>query len=74
MRMGYSRGSRYVAPYYRDMTLVMALGQSVLDILLHAMARRTILQAVGDRCSGISAVVASVLSAAPVQWGAIWFT
>ncbi|MCS6842565.1 MAG: thiamine pyrophosphate-dependent dehydrogenase E1 component subunit alpha [Roseiflexus sp.] len=33
-------GHDYVIPYYRDMTLVMALGQSVLDILLHAMARR----------------------------------
>ncbi len=33
-------GHDYVVPYYRDMTLVMALGQSVLDVLLHAMARR----------------------------------
>lgn len=33
-------GHDYVIPYYRDMTLVMALGQSVLDVLLHAMARR----------------------------------
>jgi branched-chain alpha-keto acid dehydrogenase E1 component (EC 1.2.4.4) len=33
-------GHDYVVPYYRDMTLVMALGQSILDILLHAMARR----------------------------------
>lgn len=39
-------GHDYVVPYYRDMTLALALGQSVLDMLLHAMARR------GDPSSG----------------------
>jgi len=33
-------GHDYVVPYYRDMALVMALGQSPLDIMLHAMGRR----------------------------------
>lgn len=39
-------GHDYVVPYYRDMALVMALGQSPLDILLHAMGRP------GDPSSG----------------------
>lgn len=32
-------GHDYVVPYYRDMALCMALGQTALDTLLHAMGR-----------------------------------
>jgi 2-oxoisovalerate dehydrogenase E1 component alpha subunit len=32
-------GHDYVVPYYRDMALAMALGQSPLDMLLHAMGK-----------------------------------
>ncbi len=39
-------GHDYVVPYYRDMALVMAMGQSALDILLHAMGKS------GDPSSG----------------------
>lgn len=39
-------GRDYVVPYYRDMALTMALGQSPLDILRHAMGRQ------GDPSSG----------------------
>lgn len=33
-------GRDYVIPYYRDMALAMALGQTPLDMMLHAMGRR----------------------------------
>src|SRR5581483_1137461 len=33
-------GRDYVVPYYRDMALAMALGQTPLDMLLHAMGKR----------------------------------
>jgi 2-oxoisovalerate dehydrogenase E1 component alpha subunit len=33
-------GRDYVVPYYRDMALVMAMGQTPLDILLHAMGKQ----------------------------------
>ena len=39
-------GRDYVVPYYRDMALCMALGQSALDMLLHALGRQ------GDPASG----------------------
>lgn len=39
-------GHDYVVPYYRDMALVIAMGQSALDILLHAMGKP------GDPSSG----------------------
>jgi 2-oxoisovalerate dehydrogenase E1 component alpha subunit len=39
-------GVDYVVPYYRDMALVMALGQTPLDMILHAMAKP------GDPASG----------------------
>jgi 2-oxoisovalerate dehydrogenase E1 component alpha subunit len=32
-------GRDYVVPYYRDMALAMALGQTPLDMLLHAMGK-----------------------------------
>src|SRR3954462_544800 len=32
-------GRDYVVPYYRDMALAMALGQTPLDIFLHALGR-----------------------------------
>lgn len=34
-------GHDYVVPYYRDMALVLALGQSPLDLLLHATGKPT---------------------------------
>ncbi len=34
-------GHDYVVPYYRDMALVLALGQTPLDLLLHALGRPT---------------------------------
>ena len=34
-------GQDYVVPYYRDMTLALAIGQSALEIMLHAMGRPT---------------------------------
>ncbi len=39
-------GHDYVVPYYRDMALSLALGQSALDLLLHALGRQ------GDPASG----------------------
>ncbi|HBY95840.1 MAG: thiamine pyrophosphate-dependent dehydrogenase E1 component subunit alpha [Ardenticatenaceae bacterium] len=39
-------GRDYVVPYYRDMALVLALGQTPLDIMLHAMGKP------GDPASG----------------------
>ncbi|MCC7446542.1 MAG: thiamine pyrophosphate-dependent dehydrogenase E1 component subunit alpha [Anaerolineae bacterium] len=33
-------GVDYVVPYYRDMALVMAMGQTPLDMLLHALGKR----------------------------------
>ncbi len=39
-------GHDYVVPYYRDMALCMALGQTPLDMLLHALGRQ------GDPSSG----------------------
>jgi 2-oxoisovalerate dehydrogenase E1 component alpha subunit len=33
-------GHDYVVPYYRDMALVMAMGQTPLDVLLHAMGKQ----------------------------------
>jgi 2-oxoisovalerate dehydrogenase E1 component alpha subunit len=39
-------GRDYVVPYYRDMALCMALGQTALDMLLHALGRE------GDPASG----------------------
>jgi 2-oxoisovalerate dehydrogenase E1 component alpha subunit len=39
-------GVDYIVPYYRDMALVMALGQTPLDMLLHALGRQ------GDPASG----------------------
>ncbi len=33
-------GHDYVVPYYRDMALVMAMGQTPLDIMLHAMGKQ----------------------------------
>lgn len=33
-------GHDYAVPYYRDMALALALGQSSLDLLLHALARQ----------------------------------
>jgi 2-oxoisovalerate dehydrogenase E1 component alpha subunit len=39
-------GVDYVVPYYRDMALVMALGQTPLDMLLHALGKE------GDPASG----------------------
>jgi 2-oxoisovalerate dehydrogenase E1 component alpha subunit len=33
-------GVDYVVPYYRDMALAMAIGQTPLDMLLHAMGKR----------------------------------
>src|SRR5258708_23663427 len=32
-------GHDWIAPYYRDLALVLGLGASVEDILLHALAR-----------------------------------
>src|SRR5205814_377595 len=32
-------GRDYVVPYYRDMTLAMAMGQTPLDMMLHAMGK-----------------------------------
>jgi 2-oxoisovalerate dehydrogenase E1 component alpha subunit len=32
-------GRDYVVPYYRDMTLAMAMGQTPLEMMLHAMAK-----------------------------------
>jgi 2-oxoisovalerate dehydrogenase E1 component alpha subunit len=37
--MAVRAGHDYVVPYYRDMALCMALGQTALDTLLHAMGR-----------------------------------
>ncbi|NJO04464.1 MAG: thiamine pyrophosphate-dependent dehydrogenase E1 component subunit alpha [Chloroflexaceae bacterium] len=34
-------GHDYVVPYYRDMALALALGQTSLDLLLHAMGKPT---------------------------------
>jgi len=39
-------GQDYVVPYYRDMALAMALGQTPLDIFLHALGKA------GDPASG----------------------
>jgi 2-oxoisovalerate dehydrogenase E1 component alpha subunit len=39
-------GRDYVVPYYRDMALAMAMGQTPLDMMLHAMGRQ------GDPASG----------------------
>jgi 2-oxoisovalerate dehydrogenase E1 component alpha subunit len=39
-------GTDYVIPYYRDMALTMAMGQTALDIMLHAFGRA------GDPSSG----------------------
>jgi 2-oxoisovalerate dehydrogenase E1 component alpha subunit len=39
-------GQDYVVPYYRDMALSMALGQTPLDMMLHAMGKQ------GDPASG----------------------
>ncbi|HWQ11806.1 MAG TPA: thiamine pyrophosphate-dependent dehydrogenase E1 component subunit alpha [Roseiflexaceae bacterium] len=44
--MALRPGHDYVVPYYRDMALCMALGQTPLDTLLHAMGRQ------GDPSSG----------------------
>jgi 2-oxoisovalerate dehydrogenase E1 component alpha subunit len=33
-------GADYVVPYYRDMALAMAMGQTPLDMLLHALGKR----------------------------------
>jgi 2-oxoisovalerate dehydrogenase E1 component alpha subunit len=44
--LAINAGVDYVVPYYRDMALTMALGQTPLEILLHAMGRR------GDPSSG----------------------
>ncbi|HMO58275.1 MAG TPA: thiamine pyrophosphate-dependent dehydrogenase E1 component subunit alpha [Roseiflexaceae bacterium] len=44
--LAINAGRDYVVPYYRDMALAMALGQSPLEILLHAMGRQ------GDPASG----------------------
>src|SRR5262245_21054042 len=32
-------GTDYVVPYYRDMALAMAMGQTPLDMMLHALGR-----------------------------------
>jgi 2-oxoisovalerate dehydrogenase E1 component alpha subunit len=34
-------GQDYIVPYYRDMTLCLALGMSPLDLFLHAMGKTT---------------------------------
>jgi len=39
-------GRDYVVPYYRDMALVLAMGQTPLDLMLHALGRQ------GDPASG----------------------
>ncbi len=39
-------GVDYVVPYYRDMALTLAIGQTPLDLMLHAMAKQ------GDPSSG----------------------
>lgn len=33
-------GRDYIVPYYRDMALALAIGQTSLDLLLHVMAKR----------------------------------
>jgi 2-oxoisovalerate dehydrogenase E1 component alpha subunit len=44
--LAINAGRDYVVPYYRDMALVMALGQTPLDMMLHALGRQ------GDLASG----------------------
>jgi 2-oxoisovalerate dehydrogenase E1 component alpha subunit len=39
MALAIHAGHDYVVPYYRDMALVLALGQTPRDLLLHAMGR-----------------------------------
>jgi 2-oxoisovalerate dehydrogenase E1 component alpha subunit len=34
-------GQDYIVPYYRDMALMLAVGQTPIDLFLHAMARPT---------------------------------
>ena len=61
-------GQDYVVPYYRDMALSLALGQTPLDIFLHAPRARPATQPAADaRCSDITAAASTELSVAPAR-------